>query len=61
MHSYRENTGLRRHILIVDDEIINREILGNLLSVDYEVHFAANGKEALDILLKRAHIFSYSP
>ena len=58
MHSYRENTGLRRHILIVDDEMINREILGNLLSVDYEVHFAANGKEALDILLKREHIYS---
>ena len=58
MHSYRETNGLRRHILIVDDEMINREILGNLLSKDYEVHFAENGKEALDTLLLREHIYS---
>ncbi len=58
MQSYIEKGGLRRHILIVDDELINREILGNLLSKDYEVHFAENGKEALDILLKREHIYS---
>lgn len=58
MHSYRETNGLRRHILIVDDEIINREILGNLLSKDYEVHFAENGKEALDTLLLHEHIYS---
>lgn len=58
MHGYRETNGLRRHILIVDDEMINREILGNLLSKDYEVHFAENGKEALDTLLLREHIYS---
>ncbi len=58
MNNYRENTGLRRHILIVDDEMINREILGNLLSRDYEVHYAENGKQALDILIKREHIYS---
>ena len=58
MHGYREANGLRRHILIVDDEMINREILGNLLSKDYEVHFAENGKEALDTLLLREHIYS---
>ena len=58
MHSYKENSGLRRHILIVDDEMINREILGNLLSRDYEVHFAENGKQALDTLTRREHIYS---
>lgn len=58
MQSYMEKGGLRRHILIVDDELINREILGNLLSRDYEVHFAENGKQALEILLKREHIYS---
>ena len=58
MQGYRETNGLRRHILIVDDEMINREILGNLLSKDYEVHFAENGKEALDTLLLREHIYS---
>ncbi len=58
MHGYRKTNGLRRHILIVDDEMINRKILGNLLSKDYEVHFAENGKEALDTLLLREHIYS---
>ena len=58
MQNYRKNIGLRRHILIVDDELVNREILGNLLSRDYVVHFAENGREALDILLKREHIYS---
>lgn len=58
MYGYRKTNGLRRHILIVDDEMINREILGNLLSKDYEVHFAENGKEALDTLLLREHIYS---
>ena len=58
MHNYRENIGLRRHILIVDDEMINREILGGLLSTEYEVHFAENGEEALRILRGREHIYS---
>ena len=58
MQSYIKNSGLRRHILIVDDEMINREILGNLLQENYEVHFAENGKQALDILIKREHIYS---
>ena len=58
MQSYIENSGLRRHILIVDDEMINREILGNLLMENYEVHFAENGNQALDILIKREHIYS---
>ena len=58
MQNYKKTNGLRRHILIVDDEMINREILGNLLSNDYEVHFAENGKEALEILKKREHIYS---
>ena len=46
MQSYIKNSGLRRHILIVDDEMINREILGNLLQENYEVHFAENGKQS---------------
>jgi diguanylate cyclase (GGDEF)-like protein len=58
MQSLREKSGLKRHILIVDDEMVNREILGNLLKNDYEVHFAENGKQAQDILLRREHIYS---
>ena len=58
MQRYRENGGLRRHILVVDDEPINREILGNLLCKDYEVHYAENGKQALDILQEKEYVYS---
>ena len=37
-----------RTILIVDDEAINREILGNIIQSEYKVLFATNGKEALE-------------
>ena len=35
-------------ILIVDDEAINREILGNIIQSEYKVIYAENGKEALE-------------
>ena len=57
MH-HNEKNGLRRHILIVEDEPINREILANLLSTEYEVHSAGNGKQALDILQASEHRWS---
>ena len=37
-----------RTILIVDDEAINREILGNIIQSEYKVLYATNGKEALE-------------
>ena len=37
-----------RTILIVDDEAINREILGNIIQSEYKVIYAENGKEALE-------------
>ena len=40
----------RRCILVVDDELINREILKNYLCNDYEVLCAANGTEALSLM-----------
>ena len=58
MRNYRKNIGLKRHVLVVDDELINREILGNLLKADYEVHFAEDGQQALDILRAHDHIYS---
>ena len=39
-----------RSILIVDDEAINREILGNIIQSEYKVKYAENGKEALEII-----------
>ena len=38
----------KHQLLIVDDESINREILGNLLSNDYELVYAKNGREAIE-------------
>ena len=40
----------RRLILIVDDQEINRVILSKMLSEEYQVFQATNGKDALDIL-----------
>ena len=42
--------GLHRSILIVDDEFVEREMLGAMLSDLYEIKFAENGALALDII-----------
>jgi len=52
------NGQLKRRVLVVDDEMINREILGNMLRGEYEVVFAENGREALDILYGSEKSFS---
>ncbi|MBQ9265582.1 MAG: EAL domain-containing protein [Bacilli bacterium] len=43
---------IKKTILVVDDEPINREILSAILSNDFNVLKAEDGKEAIDILLK---------
>ena len=49
--------GLHRTVLIVDDEVIEREILGTMLCGLYEVIYAENGAVALEILRKeQAHL-----
>ena len=40
----------KRRVMIVDDEEINRLMLGNILESEYEVVFATNGQEAWDLL-----------
>ena len=40
----------KRLILVADDELINREILGTILKADYEVLFACDGAEALKMM-----------
>ena len=42
--------GLHRKILIVDDEFIEREMLGEMLKDLYEISYAENGALALDII-----------
>ena len=41
---------IRRSILVIDDELINREMLRFMLEQDYDVLAAANGEEALALL-----------
>ena len=44
----------KRKVLVVDDEYINREILGNMLCDKYDVIYAANGEEAFEKLSETA-------
>ena len=37
-------------MLVVDDQEINRDVLGIILEDDYEVVYAENGQEAVDIM-----------
>jgi len=47
---------LKRQVLVVDDEQINRDMLGYILSQDYGVLYASNGKEALEQLDRNPQI-----
>ncbi len=38
----------KRLILVADDEMINREILGEILKTEYDILFAADGEETLE-------------
>ena len=58
MKKLRQTTTVKRHVLIVDDEVVNREILGNILSVKYDVEYADNAKEALAALSRQDKRFS---
>ncbi len=48
-HSVSKDS-IRRRVLVVDDEFINRQILGHIVSRDYDVLYAENGVEALEII-----------
>ena len=41
---------LKRHVLIAEDEQINQAILGNMLSEDFEVLYASDGSETLEMV-----------
>lgn len=48
----------KRSVLIVEDEQINREMLGFILSDAYDVLYASNGQEALKIMRQNAPLLS---
>lgn len=53
---YKEN--VKRHVLIVEDEFINQQILGNIISSEFEPIYASDGKEALHILKDEDYFIS---
>ena len=44
---------MRKRILIADDLEMNREMLGDLLKKDYDIIYASDGVETLDVLRRR--------
>ncbi|MCR5232546.1 MAG: response regulator [Lachnospiraceae bacterium] len=50
MENFRKSSGLKRRVLVVDDEEVNCEILGNILRDRYEVDYAHDGREAFGML-----------
>ena len=50
MNLIAQDDTIKHRILVVDDEMVNREILGNFLSTVYKVDYASNAKIALDML-----------
>ncbi len=47
METRKHDKDFFRTVLVVDDEAVNREMLGAILEQDYEVLYAENGREAL--------------
>ena len=58
MENLRNTRGVKRKVLVVEDEYINREILSNILSREYDVHQAENGQDALEKLHSKDNNYS---
>ena len=56
--SARRDNDIRRQVLIVDDEPVNQQLLGYIVSNDYDVLYAGNGVEALDMIRKNGKLIS---
>ncbi len=50
--------GKKRKVLIVDDEQINRRLLGKIIEEEYEALYAENGEEALEIIRQNSETLS---
>lgn len=51
-------TPMKRQVLVVDDESVNRELLGFIISRDYDVLFAENGRQALEVIREKQKTLS---
>ena len=48
----------KRQILIVDDEQVNRELLGYIAASNFDVLYASDGVSALKLMEENAHTLS---
>ena len=48
----------KRLILVVDDEAVNREMMGCILSNDYEIIYAEDGTTALELIKEKCRLLS---
>ena len=55
---FRHGQGLRRRVLVVDDEFIGRAVLGNIVGQEHEVLYAENGAEAMRVMRENAQTLS---
>ena len=55
---FRDEEQGKRFVLVVEDEFINRRILGKILEEEYRVLYAENGVEALEILRENTGLIS---
>lgn len=58
MRDYLKKIKIKRNVLVVDDEVINRELLDAILSFNYNVSCASNGREALEMLRSASEPYS---
>jgi len=59
MKAFMENRlHIKKRVLVVDDEEINRRILEKILERTYDVTAASSGRQALDIILKNRETIS---
>lgn len=50
MNRFIKSSRRKRKVLVVDDELINRELLEAILSLNYDISCATCGSEAMDML-----------
>ena len=48
----------QRRVLVVDDELFNREVLGTFIGEEYEVLYAENGRQALGMIRRNRETLS---
>ena len=54
----QKRKNIHRKILVVDDEAVNRKLLGFIISQDYESIYAENGIQALQLIRENEKLLS---